>query len=117
MLYCPVPPIGHLIVYKSSISPALQRLSTIAPQSCLIKYSKQLRSWVRLLYLQVCSPSKLSDIAIGSMAETLQEAAKRVTAEFDVSKDDLAKHVTEFLEEMGEIYRTSQIEVLSAYKA
>jgi hypothetical protein len=37
------------------------------------------------------------------MAEALLEAAKRVTAEFDVSKDDLAKLVAEFLEEMGEI--------------
>jgi hypothetical protein len=42
------------------------------------------------------------------MAETLQEGAKRVTAEFDVSKDDLAKLVAEFLEEMGEIFSISQ---------
>jgi hypothetical protein len=37
------------------------------------------------------------------MSRTLQEAAKRVATEFDVSKDGLAKLVAEFLEEMGEI--------------
>jgi hypothetical protein len=35
------------------------------------------------------------------MAGPLEEAAKQVTAEFDVSKDDLAKLVAEFLREMG----------------
>lgn len=36
-----------------------------------------------------------------NMAGPLEEAAKQVTAEFDVSKDDLAKLVAEFLREMG----------------
>jgi hypothetical protein len=36
------------------------------------------------------------------MAGSLQEAAQRVTTEFNISKEDLAGLVAEFLKEMGE---------------
>jgi hypothetical protein len=50
------------------------------------------------------------------MAGPLQEATKRVTAEFDVSKDDLPKLVAEFLAEMGEILKHMEARQLTQHR-